>query len=50
MVNNNDKEIDYEEEVLNLIKNSPYGISTTDIAKEKKYSRNTVAKYITLLE
>lgn len=50
MNNEKNTSIDYEEEILKYVKNSPYGISTTDIAKEKKYSRNTVAKYITLLE
>ena len=42
--------LDYEEEILKLIKNSLNGLSITDIANEKNYSRNTVAKYVALLE
>ena len=40
----------YEEEILKHIHNSLNGVSITDIANEKNYSRNTVAKYVTLLE
>jgi len=42
--------IDYESEILEFIKNSSRGVSITEIANEKNFSRNTVAKYATLLE
>lgn len=42
--------IDYESEILEYIKNNSRGVSNTEIAKEKKFSRNTVAKYTSILE
>lgn len=42
--------IEYEFEILEYIKNNPSGVSITDIANEKRYSRNTVAKYVSILE
>ncbi|MFX1445606.1 MAG: hypothetical protein ACFFHV_19495 [Promethearchaeota archaeon] len=42
--------IEYEFEILDFIKNHPSGASITDIANEKKYSRNTVSKYVSILE
>ena len=49
---NNEKnnQLDYEDEILKFIKNSINGVSITDIANEKNFSRNTVAKYVALLE
>ena len=50
MNNEKNDHLDYEAEILKLIKNSLNGVSITDIANEKNFSRNTVAKYVALLE
>lgn len=42
--------VDYESEILNCIRENPGGITITDISKKKSYSRNTVSKYVALLE
>ncbi len=42
--------IEYELEILECIRENPSGVTITDISKEKKFSRNTVSKYVTVLE
>ena len=42
--------IDYENEILDFIRENPSGITITDIAKEMGYSRNTVSKYTAILQ
>ncbi|MFX1277729.1 MAG: hypothetical protein ACFFAT_22145 [Promethearchaeota archaeon] len=42
--------IDYENEILDYIRENPSGVTITDIAKDMSYSRNTVSKYITALQ
>ncbi|TFG30479.1 MAG: winged helix-turn-helix domain-containing protein [Promethearchaeota archaeon] len=42
--------IDYESKILDCIRENPSGITITDIAKEKGYSRNTISKYVSMLE
>ncbi|MFX1338853.1 MAG: winged helix-turn-helix transcriptional regulator [Promethearchaeota archaeon] len=41
---------DYEAEILEYIKQNPGGVTITDIASGTEHSRNTVAKYISILE
>ena len=41
--------IDYESEIVDYIRGKPDGVTITDIAKDKEYSRNTVSKYVSLL-
>lgn len=48
--NENNKALDYEFEILDYIMNNPRGVSITEIANKMNYSRNTVAKYTSLLE
>ncbi|MFX0188537.1 MAG: helix-turn-helix domain-containing protein [Candidatus Hodarchaeota archaeon] len=42
--------IEYEFEILECIRNHPGGLTITDIADLKSYSRNTVSKYVSILE
>ncbi|MFX1408259.1 MAG: hypothetical protein ACFFBW_15015 [Promethearchaeota archaeon] len=42
--------IEYEFEILESIRNHPGGMTITDIADLKSYSRNTVSKYVSILE
>ena len=42
--------IEYEFEILECIRNHPGGMTITDIADLKSYSRNTVSKYVSILE
>ena len=42
--------IDFERQILDTIRNHPGGLTITDIAKIKSYSRNTVSKYVSVLE
>lgn len=49
-INSKDQKIDYENEVLECIRNHPGGITVSDIAKFTGFSRNTVSKYVTVLE
>ena len=42
--------IEYEFEILECIRNYPGGLTITDIANLKNYSRNTVSKYVSILE
>ena len=42
--------IEYESEILECIRENPSGVTITDISKNKKFSRNTVSKYVTVLE
>ncbi len=39
-----------KKEILNLLKNSQVGMSIKNIAEELEYSRNTVSKYLNILE
>ena len=41
--------IDYESEIVDYIRGKPDGVTITEIAKDKEYSRNTVSKYVSLL-
>ena len=41
--------IEYESEIVDYIRGKTDGVTITDIAKDKKYSRNTVSKYVSLL-
>ncbi len=41
---------DYEAEILEYIKQNPGGVTITDIANGTEHSRNTVAKYISILK
>jgi len=41
---------DYEVEILDCIRDHPGGVTITDIANLKEYSRNTVSKYVSILE
>jgi len=42
--------IEYEFEILDCIRDHPGGVTITDIANLKEYSRNTVSKYVSILE
>ncbi len=42
--------INYEQELLKILNKNPAGIIITDIAKITGFSRNTISKYITILE
>ena len=42
--------IDYESKILECIREKPSGITITDIAKDKGFSRNTISKYVSMLE
>ena len=42
--------VDYEAEILECIRENPSGITITDIAKDKGFSRNTISKYVSMLE
>ncbi len=44
------EQIDYETKIMDCIRENPSGITITDIAKEKGYSRNTISKYVSMLE
>jgi len=44
------KGFDYEVEILECIRDHPGGVTITDIANLKEYSRNTVSKYVSILE
>jgi len=39
-----------ESEILEYIKGKPGGVSITEISKNKGFSRNTVSKYVAILE
>lgn len=41
--------IDYESEILEIIKENPDGVTITDIAVKTEFSRNTVSKYVSIL-
>jgi len=41
---------DYEKEILEYLMNNPSGLTKTDIANGTGFSRNTVSKYISILE
>jgi DNA-binding transcriptional regulator GbsR (MarR family) len=43
-------EIDYEFEILDFIRENPSGVTITDITRSMGYSRNTVSKYVAILE
>ena len=47
---NRDQKKDYENDILECIRNHPSGITITDIAKFTGFSRNTISKYVTALE
>jgi hypothetical protein len=42
-------EVDYKFEIFNCIKEHPEGVTITEIAKKKGFSRNTVSKYVSML-
>ncbi len=42
--------IDYESKILNCIRENPSGVTITDIAKKTEFSRNTISKYVSMLE
>ena len=42
--------VEYEFEILECIRDHPGGVTITDIANIKEYSRNTVSKYVSILE
>jgi len=42
--------IDYENEILDFIRENPSGVTITDISKEMSYSRNTISKYVAILQ
>ena len=42
--------IDYENEILDYIREHPSGVTITDISKEMGYSRNTLSKYVAILQ
>ena len=46
----NEQKTDYENEILECIRSHPGGITVTDIAKYTEFSRNTVSKYVSILE
>lgn len=41
--------IDYENEILDFIRENHSGVTITDISKKTDYSRNTVSKYVAIL-
>ena len=41
---------DYETETLEYIRHNPGGVTITDIATGTEHSRNTIAKYVSILE
>ncbi len=43
-------EINYEEEILNCIRDNPTGLTIADINKKTGYARNTITKYLMSLE
>ncbi|MFW9936065.1 MAG: winged helix-turn-helix transcriptional regulator [Candidatus Thorarchaeota archaeon] len=47
---NREQKTDYENEILECIRNHPSGITITDIAKFTSFSRNTISKYVSVLE
>ena len=42
--------VDYETEILECIRENPSGVNITDISNKKEFSRNTVSKYVSILE
>ena len=42
--------INYEYVILELIRDNPGGLTITDIANDTGFSRNTVSKYVSILE
>ena len=50
MASESKKGFDYEVEILDCIRDHPGGVTITDIANLKEYSRNTVSKYVSILE
>jgi Mn-dependent DtxR family transcriptional regulator len=50
MATESKKGFDYEVEILDCIRDHPGGVTITDIANLKEYSRNTVSKYVSILE
>lgn len=47
---NREQKINYENKILECIRNHPGGITITDIAKFTGFSRNTISKYVSVLE
>lgn len=47
---NKREDIDHEYEILEFIKDNPGGVTVSDIVKNKGYSRNTVSKYVAILD
>jgi len=39
-----------ESEILEYIKEKPNGVTITKISKDKGFSRNTISKYVSILE
>jgi len=44
------EDIDHEYEILEFIKDNPGGVTVSDIVKNKGFSRNTISKYVSILE
>ena len=49
-MSSNNKKIDYKTEILETLNNYASGLTITDLAKKIEYNRNTVSKYLTVLE
>jgi DNA-binding MarR family transcriptional regulator len=42
--------IDYKQEILNVLEDNPFGLTITEISDKTSFHRNTVSKYVNILE
>lgn len=49
-ITENENGLDYEEEILQYIDSNPTGVTIADINKNLNFARNTITKYLSILE